>query len=506
MKRTLPAAVAASLVVLSALSVVPAGAATTADAPWSGYQVAKNGTASGGWLGARRAGGQVVYRIDPSRTKTVTGGFRTAGWQGALPGTGPRRVTATDTSRAAWIVGKYGSYRYAVQNAAVEVALDELLHGGSSSLAGTTTRQRLAQSGRGSAIRSFAATMLRDSARFAGPYTVKLTSTPTPAGGTAILTVSVVASTSGAGIAHLPVSVTYSGEAVSGVRTDSSGSVSIAVPVGAAGPHPVTARVDRIPEARLLVRAPTTAGASRVVVAGQKASRTVTGTLAVQAAPQVTSASTSGTITTGQSPAGHLTLSGTFPSARSATATLYGPFGSAQAATCRPAYRAASRTVNVVGDGTYAYPALTVPRYGYYLWGATVPGDAYNLAASTCAGSVLARVVPTLAATPTGTSYRAGAFIHGLVTVGGLPSGYAGNATLRLYGPFASASETTCDPARLRATQTVAVPGDGTYSGPTTAVTQLGYYIWAADLPASTFSTARTTSCSTSGAAFRVVW
>lgn len=506
MKRTLSALVAATLAVLPLLSCVPAEAATTADPPWSGYPVTKDGTAGGGWIGARKTAGQAVYRVDPRRTKTVSSGFRTAGWKGTLVGSGPRQVTARDTARAAWIVGKYGSYRYPVQNAAVEVALDELLHGGRWALAGTSTRQRLSQSGHGAAIRSFATTMLRDSARYAGPYAIRLSSRPAPKGGTAVLTVAVIATRSGAGIANLPVSLRYAGTALPDARTDSAGSVSVALPAGAAGPHPVTALIDRIPETRLLVRAPTTAGASRVVVAGQKARHTVTGTVIVQAAPQVTSTSTSGTITTGQSPVGRFTLTDTFATARTATTSLYGPFGSAQAATCDPARRAASGTVNVLANGSYTFPTLTVPRYGYYVWGTTVPADAYNRAASACAGSVLAQVVPTLAATPTGTSYRAGAYLHGRVSVGSLPAGYANNATLRLYGPFWSASGATCDPTRLRATQTVPVTAAGTYTGPTIALTQLGYYLWAADLPASTFSAARTTSCTAPSATFRVVW
>ena len=47
----------------------PAG---RADPPRTGYPLPADGTAAGGWIGSRRAGHQVVYRIDPARKATAS--------------------------------------------------------------------------------------------------------------------------------------------------------------------------------------------------------------------------------------------------------------------------------------------------------------------------------------------------------------------------------------------------------------------------------------------------
>lgn len=506
MKRSLTSAITISLAAVLIYAVPAADAATSADAPWSGYKVTTTSQASGGWIGGRRASGKVVYRIDPTRPKTTTSGFKTPSWQSLTRGTGSRAPSAVDTARAAWIVGKYGGYKYAVQNAAVEVALNHLIHGGAWAFSGTATKKRLAQTGQSKAIRSFATTMLKDSARLAGPYVISLSATKATIGGKVTVTVGVKSSRTGAGIASLPVSVTYAGNVLNAGQTRADGRTSVTVPAGAAGPRPASVSVDRIPETRLLVSSPTTSGASRVVVAGLKAQRTVAATVPVRAVPALMSSSTSAAIATTQRPTGTLRLSNGYPSSRTGTASLYGPFDSATSATCDPARLTTSASISLRADGTYALPELTISRAGHYIWGATVPEDAFNLGASTCSGTVLARVTPRISATPTGTSYRAGAYLHGRVTTSGVPSGSVLTSTLRLYGPFSAASAVTCDPAKLKATQQVIVRGDGTMDGPDLSVTKLGYYVWVADLPAGPASTASSSSCTAPAAQFRVIW
>ncbi|MFL6160507.1 MAG: hypothetical protein ACJ72D_30830 [Marmoricola sp.] len=500
----------AALVLTTAVAAVPtaAGAATTtADRTWSGYRTPTGSTAGSGWVGARRTDGQVVYRIDPGRRATRTSGFATPSWTGRLDGVGPHHPSSTDTARAAWILGKYGTYRYAVQDAAVEVAVDHLLYGGSWALSGTSTRARLKASGHGSAIRSFASRMLTDSSRYAGPYTIAVTPGPAAAGGTVTVRVRVTATRTGAPVEHLPVDVIYSGTARPRVETGADGSATTTAPAGTAGPHAVTATVGLLPQTQLLVRAPRTARASRVAVAGLKTSRTVVATAAVREGTTVTTTATRTPITTTESPAGRLEITGAYPSARTATASLYGPFATAPAVTCDPGNRVSSGTVQVAADGAYPLPdGLRVPGYGYYVWGVTVPADAYNAAASACSGTTLVLTAPTVTAAPTGASYRAGAFVHGLVRTAGLPSGYAGNATLQLYGPFTTAAAATCDPSRLAATQSVRVTANGTTPGPDRAVSALGWYVWVAGLPASGFSASAVSSCSAAGAKFQVTW
>lgn len=507
MKRTTRAVLVSGFLGLL-LAITPASMALkTADSPWSGYRIKVNASAGGSWIGARKASGRVVYRIDPSRPKANTHRLGSARWQRTTVGTGPRRASTASTARAAWIVSKYGRYRYGVQNAAVEVALNELLNGGRWGRDGAITKRRLAQTKQGTKIRRFATTMLRDSARFAGPYAVTVTPRMNSGSGTLAVTVRARATRTGAGISNLPVSATYAGQRVTGLRTSADGSASTTFRLaGTTGAGTVVAEVAKLPEARLRVRTPTTSGASRVVLAGLKTSRTVTAPVVVKVTPQIATISTSATVVSSQSPTGQLSVAGGHPSRRTATVGLFGPFDSAAAVSCDQRALVATGTINVAGNGSYALPRLSLPRYGYYIWGAILPADAYNNSATSCAGTVTVRAVPTVTATPTGAKYRSGAYIHGQVHVAGLPHNYSDNADLRLYGPFSTLGAVGCVASKLRSAQQIPISGNGTASGSDLKVTSFGYYLWAVDLPASPLSIARSSSCSTSSAVFQVTW
>lgn len=491
----------------AALTVLPASAASGTDAPWSGYTTTADGTAGGGWIGGRTIGSQVVYRLDPGKKVTKPAGFGAGTWTGTLAGSGAHTVTALDTARAAWILGKYGAYKYAIQDAAVDVAVRHLLHGGTWALTGATTKKRLAGTGQAAAITSFASTMLTDSSRYAGPYAVSVTAGDAAPGGQVAVRVAVVASRTGAGVAHLPVTVTSPGTDPVALTTGTDGSASTTLPAGAAGPHQVTATVDRVPETRLQVRTATTPGASRVAVAGLKTTRTTTATAAVRVSPTSRVVATRSPITTTQSPAGQLTISGSEATARTAVATLYGPFDSAAAVTCDPARKAASRTLPVTGNGTYALPSnLVVPRYGYYVWGTSVPADSANNATTACGGTTLARVTPRLTVTPASVTVQPGTSVHGVVSAAGLPTPYDASAELRLYGPFESAADVGCNTTLLLATQAVPLAGDSPTVGTAVRVTRTGYYFWAASLPAGSLTNAASSSCTDAGATFRARW
>jgi hypothetical protein len=309
-----------------------------------------------------------------------------------MAGSGTRRVTALETAKAAWIISKYGSYRYPIQNAAVETALDDLLVGGRWALNGGATRQRLRQSGQEARIHQFAATMLSGANRYAGPYRITVTVAPHLADLTSLpVTVKVTSVRTGRGIQDLPVLLTYPTASSVTVRTGADGTAQTSVTPTAPvppGPHLLTAHVSRLPETRLLVSTSRTTGASRVLIAGRKTVRSVLVVTAVQAHPQVTSVSTSPTITTSQPAPALFTVTGGYPSRRTAIATLYGPFSSTDAARCTPATSAATTSFTVTAAGRYAAGAVRVASPGYYLWGATLSADAYNTAASFCAGSV----------------------------------------------------------------------------------------------------------------------
>ena len=216
-----------------------------ADPPRTGYPIRSDGTAAGGWIGSRRLGREVVYRIDPGRAPVATR-FRQERWVARLDGSGPRQVTRGSTRRAAWLVAKYGTYRSPAQSAAVEVALDTLLYGGRHALGGRRTQWRVRQTGAEGAVLPLAEYMLRASARLAGPYRIRVERTAAVVDEPTGFTVRVVAARSGEPIPHLPVSVRFGG----GIRTrdtDSTGTVRAGLTAGRPGPQPVQVLIRRLP-------------------------------------------------------------------------------------------------------------------------------------------------------------------------------------------------------------------------------------------------------------------
>lgn len=410
--RGLLVALVALVVAALAATLLGAGPATagkkgdkrrgTADKTWSGFVTRPDGRASGGFLGARKVDGTVVYRIDPRARKTSTKGFEPPAYVDTLVGTGKKTVSTLDTQRAAWIVAKYGSYRDKTQSAAVELALDDLLVGGKYSLKGAITAKRLAQvpAAKAKRVRKLAQDVLTAAAAYASTYAVSLTSTPSVAlGGVVTVSVRVTSTATGAGIANLPVTFGYPGAAAVGpVTTDPTGTAQTTFTATAAGPQLATASVDKIPESRLIVLTPTTRKASRVVVSAIKTATSTTAITAVRAKPTTAIRTSYGAIASPYKTSGQtFTLAGGYasPAARTATATLYGPYTSDALARCT------GGTAKVVGKGsvsvrtnasTYKLPTLTLPSAGYYRWLLTVPADSYNDAPAALCGGVMRRV------------------------------------------------------------------------------------------------------------------
>lgn len=485
-----------------AMLPAPAAHAATADPRWSGYAITPDGTASGGFVGGRMASNRPAYRIDPARPRASTAGLSAGTFTGRLTGTGPRAVSGTDTARAAWIVSKYGDYKYGIQNAAVDVALGALLHGGAWSMNGSQTARRLNSTPYASHIRSFAQQMLDASATYAGPYRVAVSAPRVLVGQNQTVSASVTAIRTGARIRNLPVTLRYPGAPAATATTNARGLVSATFPAATAGPVRVTVEVGRLPESRLMVRTPTTTGASRIVVAGLKTTATTARTVEVAARPTVSLATTRNPMNVAEAAAGTFTMSGGHPSARTAKATFYGPFGTAAEATCDPARAATSGNATAKGSGTYALPALRVPRYGYYVWGISVPADAYNTATSTCGAKVIARVTPGLSVAASAASYLAGASVRAKSSVLALPAGYTGKITWYLYGPYTYRDNLTC--GRLLKSVAMSITGRGSYTSPAITVSGTGFYAWRAKVDASHFSNARMTTCEAANTVFKV--
>lgn len=395
MSRAVTLLVAAALV-LAGATTAPAQALRAAppDEPWSGYVIRTGDGAAGTFIGARRLGGragQIVYRIDPAADPRP-GGFGPFRQVARLRGPGERAgADPRAVARAAWIVGKYGTFRLGVQNAAVDAALLHLLVGGRYRLSGVTGQRRIAATGDAASVRRFAQVMLRDSGREAGPYRLGAAQSARAAVGQRVpLRASLQVARSGRGAAGLLVQVRVDGGAWRSVgRTDAAGRLATAVAGLGAGPHEVRVRAVRVPESRLRVAAPDRGSSSRIVLAGRKQTLSTAAAVAVQARQRV--GMRTGSVRRGTTTRPVLGLLASYGSApRRAAAVLHGPFPTARAASCA---RAGGRTLRttVRGDGTTVLPAVTLLRAGHYTWRASVSGNRYNLPAQACTGAFRVR-------------------------------------------------------------------------------------------------------------------
>jgi hypothetical protein len=503
MQRTRLAGLAAAVLALALLPGAPA-AAVTADRVWHGFRIDTGANASGSWIGGRAFSSRPVYRLDP-RAKLSSSGFGTAYNVEKLAGSGPVDVTRGLTSRAAWILSKYGTYPDATQAAAVDVAVYHLLHGGAYALSGTRTAERLSDSGHGADIRSLATTMLQSSKTYAGPYRITVSATGTVVGGQVPVTVKVVSTRTGAGIRKLPVSVSFGGAAPVGLVTDTNGRAGTEFAASVAGEQPLSVTVAKLPETRLFVRRPTNTGASRIATAGIKTSRTTTTTVPVRAIPKVAASSSATPINVGQYAAGTYTVSGSVgTSPRAAIVTLHGPFTDWASATCSPdsVVTTQNRTVT---NGSYRLPSYKVNHYGLYLWRVAVAGDRLNTAAGTCGAGTRVRTIPSASAKARYLRYAVSSRVRAEVTVGRLPSGYAGTATVKLYGPFSSLSAVGCPSTKLVREVSLPLTGNGTSLAPQVTLNRAGYYTWRVRVPSSYFSAAKVSTCAASGSTFRMV-
>lgn len=86
------------------------------------------------------------------------------------------------------------------------------------------------------------------------------------------------------------------------------------------------------------------------------------------------------------------------------------------------------------------------------------------------------------------------------LVINGLPAGYRGTATLRLYGPAAQQSGISCQSDSLFHTQTITVTVDATYTGYDVRLDRAGYYGWSVTLPGSTTSAPVSSGCAPAGA------
>jgi len=494
--------VVAFAVLLALVAPAVTSAASTADKVAVGYHLRYDGTAAGGWLGARKVWPRLVYRLDPGARRTQTPGFGPVRWVGVLHGSGPASVTRRDTARAAYLLSAYGTRRdHRAQNAAVEIALDQLLVGGRYGRHGARTLARLRQTGDAAEIGYLADYMLADSRDFAGPYRVTIGQTGATLDGYAQVRVRVTSKVSGRPFATLPVTVQVPGLEPRVRETDADGRVAVSWHATRAGLLDVGVTVREVPESRLLVRKPTRRGASRIAVAGVKRALVRHVKVPVRAHPTVSISQPAAL--TGTPTAGTFTVSAGVDSQRQATATLFGPYATPADAVCSGP-TAADGVVDVSADGDYLLPSATLTEVGYYTWGVALAANWLNESATACGTAFVARTVPRVSVKVPDNRVAVGTAVRAWWTVGSLPPDYAGNLTVRLFGPYVDADHATCSVGSGRS-EKIAVTTSASGWSTSYTPTRAGLYAWRVTLPGSEFSTPAATVCGGAATMVRIV-
>lgn len=497
-------AIAIAIALLPLTALTPPSHAGTSGDPWMGYSIPQNRTAASGWLGGRKVFPNVVYRIDPTKA-SHTPGFRKAFLTDRLTGSGTMKVSERAQNKAAWIAATWGAFRNKDRSAAVDIALYHLLHGGAYSLNGSKTSARLRPTRKAAAIRALARDMLADANRYAGPYRIKVTANDSIVGKAVTVRVSVVTASSGRAISGLPVVVSYTGAASITRETGSKGTMSAAFNPRSGGDKKVSVLIKKLPDHRLKVRMPQNLKASRVVVARHYLDPVISRKIVVRARPTVEAKPASTRIKLGQQFAGTFQIKDGVETARSAIATLYGPFGKATSATCATAHAVGTTSIPVKANGTYQLPRPTSKKHGFYVWGVSVKENRLNLAARTCGAQTLVLAVPKVTIRAEDPTVARGTRVRAKLTVSGLPGGYNKEARIRLVGPFRTVPAGNCTrSSKIHARFIVPVTKSGTYWTTRAKIGGPGVYFWQAILPSNAMSATIKTTCKAPGTIVRV--
>jgi hypothetical protein len=239
----------------------------------------------------------------------------------------------------------------------------------------------------------------------------------------------------------------------------------------------VTAEVAHVPEHRLLLRDPdrrhqaaaAAGGVTPTIVVSTRAAVRGPQTLGLKASDEV--------LDLGERAMVVATVSGD-GSARTATASLHGPFATASAAGCSGA-SVGEVSATVMGDGGYALPSVSPGGGGHYAWRVTINGSDTNSPVSSCGATtkVLGQATVTLAAP---TSAQISDVVDAQVTLAGLPFGGPVDVTTTLYGPF-STSSVACNGNNQTVSQRR--QGNGTFRSLSFQVDAVGWYAWRASVP-----------------------
>jgi hypothetical protein len=449
------------------------------------------GDAAGGWIGGYAIGDTPVFLVTPTRNPNHQG-YQRARIVDDLDG--KRGATRGETKRAAWILSKYGGYRDATQAAAVDASIYAVLVGGRFSTSGAQGARRIHQAPDSATVLRFARIMLSQSRRHAGAYHARVKATSADAGGAIEARVKV---TDGHGrrAAGLPVTIETPGAPAVEAVTGDNGKAVARFAVTDPGWHRVTAKVRDVPEDRLHLRLPVRKGQAaaaeggvrRTLVASTRAAVRGSQALGLQASPDTILVGSAARVTASVNGDG---------TPRTATGTLYGPFGSASAAQCSgPSVGTVSKSVST--DGGYALPALTPNASGYYVWRVALQGTPTALPVAACGAVTTVKAVATISMTAQNPLMTAGNPAEVRVSLSGLPHLPAVDLTLSVFGPYPSQQALSCS-GTLATTLSQKMNGDGTVTL-FPFIDQGGWYALQATVPPGELRQGSQSSCGAPG-------
>ncbi len=470
-----------------------------ADGAWMGFPIPKTKYADSGWIGGRSLGPAHAYRIQPRRLGFTTAyqrPRRVADLKG--PEAGPSRRM---TRRAAYVLANFGGYPEPIQAAATDAVVYHLLVGGGYRIGTGRGAERIRQSGESQEqIRAYARAMLRDSARHAGPYRIRLRAKPAQVGSTTKVTLRVRSAT-GRAMTGLPVRFRYPSASDATSFTDAKGRATAFFTVTAPGQTTVTARVSRLPHWKLFLRHPKAARASAVALAGRLASRRVRTRVLAAGAQSVSIANAAATIMTAQNLGGSYTVSGG-TGTRAVTARVFGPFDTASTSCSgTPAFSDAS---SIEADGTRRLPIWPPQRSGYYVWEVAVGGNQGSAAARVCGAAVRVRTQAGLTQSrPAGQCCHQVAVGEGFrvhVRSTGFDRAETHTVTSRLYGPYAARDKVSCGAGKHLGSKDVTanLSGNKEFDMPAVVINasgRTGWYGWKSTLSTGTLIVGKTTGC-----------
>jgi hypothetical protein len=370
---------------------------------------------------------------------------------------------------------------------------------------------QVARNSIGSAVSADYAKVTAAAAKYAGPYTLSVSTASRDIAGDPTPATIKVLSASGAAVPDVAFSLNIKG--ATGPSTATSGANGIATV--SLTPTDTSGLSVRATATGLAANAPTlyVPSARAALASGQRlvapASQTVSGTQTAAVSlitPTVTSAATPATLNVDSPDVDTVTIKG-LPSGYGQTATVnvYGPAASQAAITCTGT-PAAALTLPAA-NGTAATGAFTPGQGGWYGYQIVLPGTSTVAATTTpCAPTSesfdATLATPTVSSQATPASLTLGATNTDSVTIGGLPAGDAPQATVELFGPASTQSAIDCSGTPVQSVSFPAV--NGTTAAPAVTPATVGWYGYQVVVSATNASDGVTSPCAPAPESFEV--